>query len=669
MPEALVLVTCLETSAMDQWSSAMLPRSPSSAEIAVVKRSPQTEAFICPRGSSVANASGQIYNCDTCNKLVTQLHEAYSGAFTSLEFEIGRLKSEINLRHKDVVLALAAAPCRQPTFDAAIDTPVTSTAFQVGCTNDNDEVPSAVRQSHGLNAAARQNSNDAQLGEHKTSSVSDPADIEEEMKVSAEEKRLGQLRMMARLSQLSERPSGGLEDSDDDDDDDDGSSSANGFCQTLRRARRCMDRFVRSERVEVMFAMVILVNAIVIAVECQYSGIQIGYDLEFPGSSRSAASVWPHGQTTFDVSEWCFGLIFTVEVCLKLFAKWLHFFANLWNVLDLFISVMFIFDKATLDTMQIDPSTIRLLRLLRLLRMVRLLRTLETCDALFLMVTALRGSASILVWALVVLFLMLLTAAILINQVLHATYFSDASQPLETRRLIYEYFGSCTRSLFSMFEITMANWPQASRLLAEHVSEWFMVVCLTHKLIVGFAVIGVINGVFIQETFKVASSDDDIMVRSKRKAMSMHRKRMNLLFQILDESGDGRINFDEFTIIATNPTVKAWLSSMELDPDDLETLFFFIDSDGDGTLSCEELIEGVARTKGTARCLDVMKVLFAMRKGSARRSSMAQEPPQESQIPRKGQFSELYLPTDYSNKFLTSTSARDYGDQHHQMNQ
>jgi len=644
MPEALVLVTCLETSAMDQWSSAMLPRSPSSAEIAVVKRSPQTEAFICPRGSSVANASGQIYNCDTCNKLVTQLHEAYSGAFTSLEFEIGRLKSEINLRHKDVVLALAAAPCRQPTFDAAIDTPVTSTAFQVGCTNDNDEVPSAVRQSHGLNAAARQNSNDAQLGEHKTSnaslqqtqvvstveqlesetpltkarvsrvstitddsrqsvqtlktpstgrrpmqtghrstdslgslqsalSVSDQVDIEEEMKISAEEKRLGQLRFMASMAQLSERPSGGLEDSDDDDDD--GSSSANGFCQKLRRARRRMDRFVRSERVEVTFAMVILVNAIVIAVECQYSGIQIGYDLEFPGSSRSAASVWPHGQTTFDVSEWCFGLIFTVEVCLKLFAKWLHFFANLWNVLDLFISVMFIFDKATLDTMQIDPSTIRLLRLLRLLRMVRLLRTLETCDALFLMVTALRGSASILVWALVVLFLMLLTAAILINQVLHATYFSDASQPLETRRLIYEYFGSCTRSLFSVFEITMANWPQASRLLAEHVSEWFMVVCLTHKLIVGFAVIGVINGVFIQETFKVASSDDDIMVRSKRKAMSMHRKRMNLLFQILDESGDGRINFDEFTIIATNPTVKAWLSSMELDPDDLDRVADF----------------------------------------------------------------------------------------------
>ena len=79
-----------------------------------------------------------------------------------------RYESEINLRHKDVVLALAAAPCRKPTFDAAIDTPVTSTAFQVGCTNDNDEVPSAVRQSHGLNAAARQNPNDAQLGEHKS---------------------------------------------------------------------------------------------------------------------------------------------------------------------------------------------------------------------------------------------------------------------------------------------------------------------------------------------------------------------------------------------------------------------------------------------------------------------------------------------------------------------
>ena len=43
-----------------------------------------------------------------------------------------------------------------------------------------------------------------------------------------------------------------------------------------------------------------------------------------------------------------------------------------------------------------------------------------------------------------------------------------------------------------------------------------MLLCILHKLVIGFAVVGVINGVFIQETFKVASSDNQIMMRTTK---------------------------------------------------------------------------------------------------------------------------------------------------------
>jgi len=70
------------------------------------------------------------------------------------------------------------------------------------------------------------------------------------------------------------------------------------------------------------------------------------------------------------------------------------------------------------------------------------------------------------------------------------------------------------------------------------VSEWYFVFSIAHKVTIGFAVIGVINGVFMQarrrilgrplllpvaaespcgsqETFKVAGSDDKIMMRQR----------------------------------------------------------------------------------------------------------------------------------------------------------
>ena len=45
--------------------------------------------------------------------------------------------------------------------------------------------------------------------------------------------------------------------------------------------------------------------------------------------------------------------------------------------------------------------------------------------------------------------------------------------------------------IYSMFEITLANWPPVSRLLAENVSEWFMLFGVLHKLAIGFAVVSV----------------------------------------------------------------------------------------------------------------------------------------------------------------------------------
>ena len=45
--------------------------------------------------------------------------------------------------------------------------------------------------------------------------------------------------------------------------------------------------------------------------------------------------------------------------------------------------------------------------------------------------------------------------------------------------------------------------------------EYFAIFNVAYKLVVGFAAVGIINAVFMQETFKVASSDDNVMMRQK----------------------------------------------------------------------------------------------------------------------------------------------------------
>merc|ERR1711953_434846 len=123
------------------------------------------------------------------------------------------------------------------------------------------------------------------------------------------------------------------------------------------------------------------------------------------------------------------------------------------------------------------------------------------------MTTAMKGMTWVLAWAVLLLSVILMAEALFLLQTLQALYFIDVTfeslSPEEAAiyRRMYEYFGSFTRCFLSMFELTLANWPPVTRLLTEKVSEPLMFFCLLHKLTIGFAVVGVINGVFMQETF------------------------------------------------------------------------------------------------------------------------------------------------------------------------
>merc|ERR1712078_260290 len=105
-----------------------------------------------------------------------------------------------------------------------------------------------------------------------------------------------------------------------------------------------------------------------------------------------------------------------------------------------------------------------------------------------------KGSLSALGWAIVLLAVIQMILALVITGLLFETYFLDESQPAYERRQVFEYFGTFTRAMLSMFEMTLANWPPICRLLSEQVSEYFVAFCLLHKLTVGFAVVGIING-------------------------------------------------------------------------------------------------------------------------------------------------------------------------------
>merc|ERR1719498_814752 len=95
-----------------------------------------------------------------------------------------------------------------------------------------------------------------------------------------------------------------------------------------------------------------------------------------------------------------------------------------------------------------------------------------------------------------------------------------------------------------------------------------MLFTLLHKLTIGFAVLGIVNGIFIQETFKVASCDDHVLLLQKDRESRWITKKMTMLFNLADTSQDGLVEEEELRIILSNDQVRKWLATQGLTTSD-----------------------------------------------------------------------------------------------------
>lgn len=186
---------------------------------------------------------------------------------------------------------------------------------------------------------------------------------------------------------------------------------------------------------------------------------------------------------------------------------------------------------------------------------------------------------------------------------------SQADKLLHNERLeVFEYFGTFSRTLVSMFEITTANWAPSCRLLVKNVNEWYSLFFVIYRCCVCFAVIRVIGAVFITETMRVVAANDDVAAMRKKKEKTMQMKKLQAMFFELDESGDGSLNHDEFLNLIHDPKMKVTASALEIDTSELEELFHIL-ADEDGEIGIDDFIKSLMGIQGVATRLAQFKLL------------------------------------------------------------
>eukprot|EP00927_Polykrikos_kofoidii_P050656 TRINITY_DN4454_c0_g1_i3.p1 TRINITY_DN4454_c0_g1~~TRINITY_DN4454_c0_g1_i3.p1 ORF type:complete len:760 (+),score=114.68 TRINITY_DN4454_c0_g1_i3:48-2282(+) len=362
-------------------------------------------------------------------------------------------------------------------------------------------------------------------------------------------------------------------------------------------------------RFELFFGFLIIFNAVVMAFRLQYDSFNLATDL---GIRESASSdTWPGAGVVFDWVEHVIGGLFCMELLARLFRLKARFFRHAWHLFD--VIVVFCWFAGMLRNIHFKPLILRMVKLMRLARLLRIVRFITIFDPLHLLVKSVVSSITLLVWSLALLLFIIMVTAMVVNQFLDEFHW-DQSIQIDKRLEVFRQWGSMSRALETVFEITLGNWGPPCRLLQNTVNEWWVLFFITYKCLIGFAVVQVITSVFIQQTFKVAARDEQVMINEKKAQVSAYLKNLESLFSVLDYTGDGFITFAELETCLQDTTVRAWFSALEVDVQETEHLFSLLDFDQDGSICRLEFIQGIKQLRGPARSIDVMCLNKIMRR-------------------------------------------------------
>lgn len=211
-----------------------------------------------------------------------------------------------------------------------------------------------------------------------------------------------------------------------------------------------------------------------------------------------------------------------------------------------------------------------------------------------------------LTWTYVMLFMVLYFFAIMATSLIGKQKSFESDD--EAGDIAKEYFGDVVVSMFTLFQImTLDSWTAIVRPLMDVHPEIFLFFVFFISIAV-FVLMNLVTAVIVEHAFSGAKDEAEelavILEREKEKELS----ELQVLFESLDASGDGRVSRQELFDASKKRKVRQKLRAMDIMPKDIEELWNILDASGDGELEGEEFINGIRRLRGEAKAKDILRL-------------------------------------------------------------
>lgn len=268
-----------------------------------------------------------------------------------------------------------------------------------------------------------------------------------------------------------------------------------------------MRKCVGSTYFDLVCAIVITFNALIIGLSTQ--------DMITWGLANVGKGEKPQAEVYTKIGYF-FIAFYILELCVKMVVFRLRFFMNkewCWNVFDLLLVLIGLYDLTDFESGDTDVTWIRLLRLIKMLKMLRVIRVMKFFRVLRMMVSSIAGSMMTLMWSILMLGLMMYVFGLCFLQIL-AAYLSDpsvldSSTKEETLEAITMYWASVPQAIITLYYAVTggADWEVLAMPVREAgvLYHCFFMFYIAFSI---FAVLNVLTGLYVDTATKVSEMDN-----------------------------------------------------------------------------------------------------------------------------------------------------------------
>jgi len=155
--------------------------------------------------------------------------------------------------------------------------------------------------------------------------------------------------------------------------------------------------------------------------------------------------------------------------------------------------------------------------------------------------------------------------------------------------------------------LTLDSWNGIVRQIVKWISwSWMYFYCYIAIAVV--VLMNLVTAIMVENALSNSKTDEDKQLSVKERQKQLEIKKLNQLFMLMDDNGDGTLSWEEFKEAFENPIVSNKWKLLDYEPEECKELFRLLDP-GNGMIPITDFFDGLHRMKGTAQSKDVFRIM------------------------------------------------------------